>query len=296
MLPVHNEQQQGKIKGPSQTEVEADFLRAIIIANLPQLVLSMMYSLFNRVISTFALSKEVCEFSIRPKGLRVSSVPKGAQRSEYFLQLPYRFALPIMLYSGFLHWLCSESFFLVSVVQEAPTMPGWSKNTSNPYKMYDPAVGEITYASEEMVTWGYAPQAILILALLATLMLALTIGFGSRRSASEMPISGICSAVISAMCHQPADEDGDEAVLKPLRWGVSSERVLGGFSIVETSFSSREIRPPTEYDTVQMTAYEGPERGPRQQQSTRTSRRRPPEYENHWGAPFLANKPVYHYA
>ena len=45
----------------------------------------------------------------------MSNVAKGAQRSEYFLQLPYRFALPIMLYSGFLHWLCSQSFFLVSI-------------------------------------------------------------------------------------------------------------------------------------------------------------------------------------
>ena len=42
MLQVHNKQQ-GFMnpETPSRSEVEADFLRAIIIANLPQLVLSM---------------------------------------------------------------------------------------------------------------------------------------------------------------------------------------------------------------------------------------------------------------
>jgi hypothetical protein len=156
-----------------------------------------------------------------------------------------------MLYSGFLHWLCSQSFSLVSIVQDGPTMPAWS---GDKYKRYGAAVGQIAYESKEKVTWGYSLQAILILALLVTLMSALIIGFGSRRFALKMPISGTCGAVISAMCHQPADEDGDEAVLKPLRWGVSSERVLSGFKIVETSFSSREIRPPTDDDSVQMSA------------------------------------------
>jgi hypothetical protein len=90
----------------------AGFIPAVLLANLPQLVLSSIYLAFNRVLTTFILSKEVNEFSIRSKGLRVSSVPQGAQRSEYFLELPYRFALPFMLFSGILHWPPRVSFCL----------------------------------------------------------------------------------------------------------------------------------------------------------------------------------------
>jgi hypothetical protein len=221
------------------TDPENAFFGTVLLANLPQLVLSVIYSIFNRVITTFTLSKEVQEFSIRPKGLRVSSVPHGAQRSQYFLQLPYRFALPFMLFSGILHWLCSQSLFLISIIEVL------LKGTT--------AAGIVaTTNAHENLTWGYSPQAILILALLAMLMYALLIGFGVQLFTSKMPITGSCSAVISAMCHQPVDEDGDEAVLKPLMWGVSSEEVQAGVCVVENSFSSREVRQPTADDMVTM--------------------------------------------
>jgi hypothetical protein len=227
-IPLSSVDIRTMLRASSQSNADKDFIKAILIANMPQLVLSATYSVFNRAITTFALCKEVREFSIRKKGLRVSTVPRGAQRSEYFLQLPYRFALPAMLFSGVLHWLCSQCFYLVSIVVETPTL----------------------HDTEENLSWGYSPQAILILALLILLMYAMLIGFGSRRFRSEMPTSGTCSAVISAMCHQPADEDGDKAVLKPVSWGVSSEVECDGLRVVETSFSSRVIRLPTDEDSI----------------------------------------------
>jgi hypothetical protein len=220
-----------------QQYLQAGFLRAVLLANLPQLVLSAIYMAFNRVLTTFILSKEVNEFSIRPKGLRVSSVPQGAQRSEYFLELPYRFALPFMLFSGILHWLCSQSFFFVSIFKTSPISRANANNT-------------LTYDSKEILTLGYSPQAIFILAILITIMYIMLISFGLRRFATRMPVSGSCSAVISAMCHQPATEDGDEAVLKPLMWGVSLEEVQDGVDLVECSFSSREMRLPDDEDAV----------------------------------------------
>jgi hypothetical protein len=220
-----------------QKYLQASFVRAVLLANLPQLVLSAIYMAFNRALTTFILSKEVNEFSIRPKGLRVSSVPHGAQRSEYFLELPYRFALPFMLFSGILHWLCSQSFFFVSIFKESAS----SEDNRN---------STLAYNSKEILTLGYSPQAILILALLIMLMYAVLVSFGMRQFTTRMPVSGSCSAVISAMCHQPATEDGDEAVLKPLMWGVSLEEVQDGVDIVECSFSSREMRLPDDDDAV----------------------------------------------
>jgi hypothetical protein len=229
-------------------DVEPRFVEVVILANLPQLVLSAVYTAINRVITTFALSRETQRFSIRPKGLRVSSAPYGSQRSEYFLQLPYRIALPVMLFSVILHWLCSQGFFLVSILE------GYSD-------VLPSDTGGVVYKSKENITWGYSPQAILILGVLGSLMYALLIGASLRRLTSAMPVFGSCSVVISAMCHQPAEEDGNEAVLRPLMWGVSSEEEMlsqeaqGAVSVVKTSFSSKDMRQPVSGDLVIMLAH-----------------------------------------
>jgi hypothetical protein len=54
------------------------------------------------------------------KGLRVSENPRGAQRSTYFLQLPYRYAIPLLIVSSAMHWMVSQSLFLVTVLRYQP--------------------------------------------------------------------------------------------------------------------------------------------------------------------------------
>jgi hypothetical protein len=79
--------------------------------------------------------------------------------------------------------------------------------------------------------------------------------FGMQRFITRMPLSGSCSAVISAMCHQPASKNGDEAVLKPLTWGVSHEEIQDGYTAVECSFTSREARQPYDHEAVLTRGY-----------------------------------------
>lgn len=70
----------------------------------------------SREVDDFLLAeREWNQFARKARGLRISSIPSSSQRSSYFLQLPYRFAIPIMLLSGVLHWLVSQSIFLVAV-------------------------------------------------------------------------------------------------------------------------------------------------------------------------------------
>ena len=45
--------------------------------------------------------------------LYVLRYPRGLQRSTYRLQLPYKYGLPLLLLSALLHWLVSQSLFLV---------------------------------------------------------------------------------------------------------------------------------------------------------------------------------------
>lgn len=50
------------------------------------------------------------------KGLRASSPqPNTAQRSTYFLTLPYRWAVPTTAIVSLLHWLVSQMFFFARV-------------------------------------------------------------------------------------------------------------------------------------------------------------------------------------
>lgn len=86
-----------------------------LVANVVQVFLSVVYFSYNSLFTCMLLGHEWASYAHRRKGLRVSSKPMGAQRSTYFLSLPYRFALPLMAMSGLLHWLVSQSIFFVVV-------------------------------------------------------------------------------------------------------------------------------------------------------------------------------------
>ncbi|EAT83304.2 hypothetical protein SNOG_09112 [Parastagonospora nodorum SN15] len=96
------------IYGPTK-----DLIANAIIANSPQLILSWVYFSYNGLLTLLAMAREWESYMLHRKGLRVSDAPQGKQRSTYFLQLPYRLAIPFMFVSGFLHWIVSQSFFLL---------------------------------------------------------------------------------------------------------------------------------------------------------------------------------------
>jgi hypothetical protein len=98
------------------------FIGNVLIANSPQIILSAIYYSYNGLFTTFLLSNELNQFAATRKGLRVSIRPEQSQRSTYFLQLPYRYGIPLMVFSGVLHWLCSQSLFLVSVWNHPSTV------------------------------------------------------------------------------------------------------------------------------------------------------------------------------
>jgi hypothetical protein len=88
----------------------------VLVANLPQLIVSVLYILYNTMLSTFLVQREfsrMCTEKFR-KPLRVSE-PSGIQRSSYFISLPLRYGIPLYVSSGGMHWLISRSFFLARV-------------------------------------------------------------------------------------------------------------------------------------------------------------------------------------
>jgi hypothetical protein len=173
-----------------------------LVANLPQPILSSIYYVYNGIFTCFMLGAEWNGYASNRKGLRVSSSPRGSQRTSYMLQLPKRMAIPLMLLSAVLHWLCSQSIYLVSLDFDHSALVETYQNGTIHHTS-----SNSSESTEEFVTCGYSPIAIALTISLGVIMVIAPVMFGFRQFKSRcMPVAGSCSASISACCHLPFDE------------------------------------------------------------------------------------------
>lgn len=157
------------------------------------------------------------------KGLRVTK-PVGAQRDTYFLQLPYRWALPLLITSSGLHWLMSQSIFLVRIDQY--DRDGKLKTTLG---------GAKSACGFSGFSWAMFTTCFWILCGIVALV-------GRKRIKMKVPYAANCSLVISSACHTPVTEKGAQS--KALRWGVVRDKMFDGQ--LHCSFSSETVKSPKE--------------------------------------------------
>ena len=212
-----------------------DLISSVFVANAPQPILSSIYYTYNGLFTAFLLGVEWNSYQSQRKGLRVSDRPRAFQRSSYILQLPKRWALPLMALSAMLHWLCSQSIFLVSIVFDSSvfmvdlsSLPGSSGRGSrldDTFRFHcfsavgDWDTGRSGTCISELFTCGYSPAAILTTFLLGILMVVGLICVGARQySNAGMPVAGSCSAAISAACHlsPPIAGEGKDQIASPI--------------------------------------------------------------------------------
>lgn len=168
-----------------------------LLVNIPQLLLSFGYLNLNTICTSIASCAEWNGMGVTRKGLRVTN-PQGEQRSTYFLQLPYKWSLPLMITSGTLHWLLSQSFFLVRV---------------DKYNRQ----GQILI-TESISACGFSTFSLYAL-LLASLIVLGIVGFlGLRKFHVKTPVVASCSLAISAACHPRTGEV--DVKLGRVKWGV----------------------------------------------------------------------------
>jgi hypothetical protein len=212
----------------------------------------MLYLLYNGIFSCIVAADEWSRFAHSRKPLRVTS-PVGQQRSTYFLSLPYKYSIvslqllflyivqhkcrvanlvqPLMIASGIIHWLTSQSLFL-ALVYPAYAYTG------------NMATGSLVYEDLPPLEFslGYSCIAILCALILGSLLVLFGILNGFRRFRPGIPVAGSCSAAISAACH-PSPKD-TSAAFKPVKWGAVEEGA--GDSVGHCSFSSLEVTKPIE--------------------------------------------------
>ncbi|PUU76455.1 hypothetical protein B9Z19DRAFT_990549 [Tuber borchii] len=211
----------GKLSSFSLVNIRfQNITQAILLANLPQTILSFLYLTYNSLFTCMLLGHEWSLFSSHHRALHVTS-PRPGQRSTYWLQIPYTYAIPLMTLSGLLHWLTSQSIFLARV------------------DIWDPFGREVT---RKISTMGYSCIAIIFALSLGVLALVTVIGMGYKPFAAEITTVGSCSAAISAACHASgADLEG--IVGKKVRWG--DVEIVPDMGVRHLTFSSEEgVRKP----------------------------------------------------
>jgi hypothetical protein len=169
----------------------------VMIANSPQAALSIYYLFYNSISTAMLLGSEWSSYAQKNKFLRVSS-PQGQQRQTYRLQIPYAYSIPLLIAMVLLHWLISQSIFLI--------------NTS--YYARGQQIDSTHGTIYPEFTIGVSSTGIVFACSLASVMvLALAIN-GWRRYSANIPLASSCSAVISAACHAPPDDS--DAALHPI--------------------------------------------------------------------------------
>ncbi|OMP88503.1 hypothetical protein BK809_0003260 [Diplodia seriata] len=174
-----------------------------------------------------SLAAEWNRFGQRSRGLRVSDPRGPAQRSTYFLHIPYRLGVPLLLLSVALHWMVSQSIFFVQVV---------GKNSVGKWFELD----HLT-ESDQITTCGYSPLAMLITLVILVVMVGFAVALGFRRLHPGIPMAGSCSLAIAAACHVPKGT----SQLLAVKWGaVGDESAVYGEGVGHCSFSNGEVESP----------------------------------------------------
>ena len=141
------------------------------------------------------LAKEWSAFASKRSFLRVTT-PIGRQRSTYRLQLPYRYGVPLLVGSGTLHWLVSQSIFLARVT----------------------VLDSLKLENSSISTCGYSLMALIFAVILGSIIVLVGIAYGFRKTSGGIPLVGSCSGAISAACHPPAADVN--ASSKRVMWGA----------------------------------------------------------------------------
>lgn len=190
-----------------------------IIAALPQLLLAGLYLSTNALLTAFFLSRESARYaasadSVKRRGLRVSTMPVGAQSTSLFLTLPRPVSWAMAVYFVAMGFVLSQACFAVSVFSE-PDSP-------------TPA---------HLVGIGFSGVGLVVLlgmvGVLGVTVAGLAVGMkvpdtvmvDGRAVGNPLVFEGgSCSAVLSARCHRvPGETDGWWG---QLAWGAVPESVM----------------------------------------------------------------------
>ncbi|KAF9885145.1 hypothetical protein FE257_000671 [Aspergillus nanangensis] len=241
--------------------LDVSALSAVVIANVPQLAITICYYFYNSVLTSMVAAAEYSAYGTSRKPLRMTwPVQDSEQLSTYWLSLPYQYSVPMLVMYTVLHWLVSQSIFYVTLIPYRPDgQVDWGSDrllnpTAEPsgFTSMDPNSSYGGSGGKTVNSLAYSPLSLFVALLVGAIMILVLVGLSCRKFKSNMPVAGSCSAAISAACHPPHDEDSQKAVLGELMWGESLQAPLCAteheFEIDKghCCFTSLETKGPSE--------------------------------------------------
>lgn len=230
-------------------------LTAIVIANIPQMLLTICYYCYNGVLTSMLAAAEYSSYGSSRQPLRVTWPAKGSkQRSTYWLSVPYQYSVPNLVIYMILHWLVSQSIFYVTLIPYRPDgQTDWGSD-----RLLDPTAEAFGWATEDpnlayggsggqtVNSLAYSPLPLFVALLVGAVMVLLLIALSFRKLKSDIPLAGSCSAAISAACHPPRGEDTEKSVLGDVMWGETGTPDHGyGDDRGHCSFTSSQTQRPS---------------------------------------------------
>ncbi|EJT77174.1 hypothetical protein GGTG_07086 [Gaeumannomyces tritici R3-111a-1] len=213
---------------------------AALVAAVPQLLLGVLYLAVNALLTTMYLSHESSLHALaEPRPLRVSSAPRGAQTTSFYLTLPRPASWVLAALFAGMGFVLSQSVFVVA----GATATG-GNNASLP----------------DVVALGFSGTGLLALLAALVVLAAGALGLGLRRAPAAVMVNGqalgnplvldagSCSAVVSARCQPLRDVEGEAGGVgdedadldeRPLCWGVV--RQTAGMVVSHCTYSARGV-------------------------------------------------------
>jgi hypothetical protein len=233
--PFNNEESQegDKITNREGSTNTSFIISNALIINASQLLVSIVYVTYNSLLTRMLSFNEDSRFAAQRHTVCVSR-PAGEQRSPYYLQVPYRYSIPLLISIALLHWLISRGSYLINIrVDDLSSME----------------IPDRTRYSR-----GMSPLPLLLAFFLGTKMWIVLFVLKGKHLGRGMPSIGTCSVAISAACHPPTWESADAT--KGLMYGVVSQELrdhqesvvafLSGEHTAgagDVSFSSGNVQP-----------------------------------------------------
>ncbi|KAM7218253.1 hypothetical protein V8F06_006316, partial [Rhypophila decipiens] len=186
-------------------------LQLVAVANTPQFITSLTYLYYNIVLTTMAVEREWHRPGMpgttqsRAPTLRVSQ-PRGQQRSSYFLSLPYRYGIPLLILTTVEKWLASISLFYPAL---------------DVYDINGVKVKGDDDDSPSIITLGYSLSAVYLLIIITSVSWVGIVTLGILRTvpAGGKPLLGACSGVIVTACQLSAAGNVKQAAREDIAAG-----------------------------------------------------------------------------
>jgi len=175
---------------------------ATLLANIPQVFLAAIYLVFNGLIVAMFTAQDWHKFGVKSQTLMVSS-PRYRQRGTWIFGAPVLYGVIFLALQAVLHWLCSQSLFLIQIdIVNIEGQDNTATTTLHTNCGYSSIAGIFT-----LIIGMFIPVS------------ALFLGLRKLHGSPGPPLVSTCSTAISAACH-PRHLWEDGMWNGELRWGA----------------------------------------------------------------------------